>query len=260
MGIGPHRTGRDHKRLLIYVSTESSARNLLGNRVMAAQRHPLRASPAAVRTPRLRPQNHRLGKGPDLETAERSVGDAGGELTRTREVAQVEAALFLADEPLPARKLAALAGLEDAGAARRVVGRLRELYEKGESAFQVEELAGGYQLLTRAEFHPWLVLLRKHAPEIQLSTAARETLSIVAYRQPITRADIEAIRGVGSAEILKLLMEKGLVRLAGREDSLGRPALYETTKKFLQVFGLKSLKELPPGEGLHRSSAATGKE
>ncbi|MFO0842973.1 MAG: SMC-Scp complex subunit ScpB [Gemmataceae bacterium] len=72
----------------------------------------------------------------------------------------------------------------------------------------------------------------------------------MAYRQPVTRADVEAIRGVGSSEVLKQLMEKGLVRLAGRDESLGRPALYETTKKFLQLFGLKSLKDLPPGEGL----------
>jgi segregation and condensation protein B len=172
------------------------------------------------------------------------------ELARDRPLALVEAALLLADEPLAARRLAALAGLADAAEARRQVVRLRELYDQGNSAFQVEELAGGYQLLTRAEFHPWLARLRHSASEVQLSPAAREALAIVAYRQPVTRADVEAIRGVGSIDVLKQLMEKGLVRLAGRDDSLGRPQLYETTRKFLQLFGLKSLRDLPPAEGL----------
>src|SRR5204862_3139685 len=106
----------------------------------------------------------------------------------------------------------------------------------------------GFQLLTRSEFHPWLARLRRSSNELRLTPAARETLAIVAYRQPIMRADIEAIRGVQCGEILRLLMEKGLVRIAGRHDSLGRPVLYGTTKKFLQVFGLRSLRDLPQSE------------
>jgi segregation and condensation protein B len=171
-------------------------------------------------------------------------------MARDRPLALVEAALMLADEPLPPRRLAALAGLADAAEARRQVARLRQLYDAGESAFQVEELAGGYQLLSREPFHPWLVRLRQHAPETHLGPAARETLAIIAYRQPVTRADIDAIRGVGSAEVLRQLMEKKLVRPAGRDDSLGRPQLYETTREFLRLFGLKSLRDLPPAEGL----------
>jgi segregation and condensation protein B len=182
---------------------------------------------------------------PDEQTAA-----AVSDLARDRPLALVEAALLLADEPLPARRLAALAGLADAAEARRLVARLHELYDAGGSAFQVEELAGGYQLLTRKEYHPWLARLRHSAAEVQLTPAARETLAIVAYRQPVTRADVEAIRGVGCTDVLRQLMEKGLVRLAGRDDSLGRPALYETTRKFLQLFGLKSLRDLPPAEGL----------
>jgi segregation and condensation protein B len=85
-----------------------------------------------------------------------------------------------------------------------------------------------------------------------LTAAARETLAIVAYRQPVTRADVEAIRGVGSNDVLERLLERGLIRPAGRDDSLGRPTLYETTKKFLQLFGLKSLRDLPPADGLAR--------
>jgi segregation and condensation protein B len=165
-------------------------------------------------------------------------------------VALVEAALMAADEPLTSRKLATAAGLRDANEARRLVQRLQGLYDRDGTAFQVEELAGGFQLLTRPEYHPWLARLRRTAAEMRLSPAARETLAIIAYRQPITRADIEAVRGVQSGEVLRQLMEKGLVRIAGRDDSLGRPHLYGTTRKFLQVFGLKSLRDLPPAPDL----------
>jgi segregation and condensation protein B len=196
-----------------------------------------------------RPSNHRLPLG--LRLVERgSTGNSPHPLARDATLARLEAALFLAEEPLAPRKLAGLVGLADAAAAREQVERLRKLYDEEGTAFQIEELAGGYQLLTRPVFFPWLARLRQHAGNTPLSAAARETLTIIAYRQPITRADIEAIRGVSCSEVLKLLMEKNLVRLAGREDTLGRPALYETTRRFLQEFGLRSLRDLPPGEGL----------
>jgi len=170
-------------------------------------------------------------------------------LTRDTRLALVEAALLAADEPLTARRLATAAGLADGSEARRLVKRLHELYDLDGTAFQVEELAGGFQLLTRPEYHRWLARWRS-GQDLRLSAAARETLAIVAYRQPIMRADIEGIRGVQCGEVLRLLMEKGLVRIAGRHDSLGRPQLYGTTKKFLQIFGLKSLKDLPVVEQL----------
>jgi len=213
-------------------------------------RHPLATPPPSFLSRGMRPTNSRLPLAFRLQADGQTADAPKSELARTPDLARVEAALFLADEPLAARKLATLANLPDTATARRLVEELRALYARDGSAFQVEELAGGYQLLTRPEFHPWLARLRRNAPETQLSAAARETLTIVAYRQPITRADVEAIRGVGSSDVLEKLMEKGLVRLAGRDDSLGRPALYETTRKFLQVFGLKSLKDLPPSEGL----------
>jgi segregation and condensation protein B len=140
--------------------------------------------------------------------------------------------------------------LADAADAKRQLSALRSLLELGRSAFQIEELAGGFQLLTRPEFHPWLSRLRRVGAEANLSPAARETLAIVAYQQPVTRADVEAVRGVGSGEVLRQLLDKKFVKIAGREGSLGRPQLYATTGKFLQVFGMKSLKDLPAAEGL----------
>ncbi|HEX4589216.1 MAG TPA: SMC-Scp complex subunit ScpB [Gemmataceae bacterium] len=168
---------------------------------------------------------------------------------RDQRLARLEAVLFAAEEPLAARRLAALAELADAAEARRLVERLRKLLHAEGSAFRVEELAGGFQLLTRPEFHPWLIRLRQTAGEPKLTGALLETLAIVAYRQPIMRADLEAIRGVHSGDILRSLMERGLVRIAGRHDSLGRPVLYGTTKKFLATFGLRDLRDLPPVGG-----------
>lgn len=170
-------------------------------------------------------------------------------LGRDVQSAKLEAILFAADEPLPARRLAQLTWLAEASAARRLIRKLQSLYDRDGSAFQIEELAGGFQLLTCPIYHRWLASLRRGQSDLRLSGAARETLAIVAYRQPIMRANIEAIRGVQCGETLRLLMEKGLVRIAGRDDSLGRPVLYGTTKKFLQLFGLRTLKDLPQAAG-----------
>jgi segregation and condensation protein B len=196
------------------------------------------------------PRNHPL---PAVYRVLRSDGaeDVGeGELGRDAALARVEAALMAADDPLTPRRLAAVADLPDAAAARTLVQRLQALYDKDGTAFRVEELAGGYQLLTRPEFHPWLLRVRRMNVDLRLSASARETLAIVAYRQPIGRAEVEAIRGVQCSDMLRLLMEKGLLRIAGREESLGRPVLYGTTRKFLQCFGLKNLRDLPQAKEL----------
>ena len=173
-------------------------------------------------------------------------------LARDGKLARLEAALVLADEPLTARRLAEVAALADAAEARKLVEKLRSLYDADGTAFQVEELAGGYQLLTRPAFHPWLLRLRRTGHDLRLTPAALETLAVIAYKQPITRAEVDAVRGVQCGEIVRMLMEKGLVRHAGRHDSLGRPQLYGTTKKFLQAFGLNALKDLPEVESLKR--------
>ncbi len=199
------------------------------------------------------PAIYRLGDGDGGESVQ-------GELARDAALAAVEAALLAADEPLSAKRLAAVADLADAADARTQVRRLQALYDRDRTAFQVEELAGGYQLLTRAQYHPWLVRIRRAAAELRLSAAARETLAIVAYRQPITRADVEAVRGVGSSDVLQQLMEKGLLRIVGRDDSLGRPILYGTTKKFLQIYGLRSLRDLPRIKELRADTAPKAKK
>jgi segregation and condensation protein B len=114
----------------------------------------------------------------------------------------------------------------------------------------VEEIAGGFQLLTRARFAPWLRRLNSTVREVRLSAPALETLAVVAYRQPVLRAEIEAIRGVQCGEVLRQLIERDLVRIAGRSEELGRPLLYGTTRQFLQVFGLRHLEDLPRPEFL----------
>jgi segregation and condensation protein B len=194
-----------------------------------------------------RPANARL------PWAFRLVRDAAptlAPLQRDAILARVEAALFVADEPLTPKKLAQAAQVNDVQQVRRLIQKLREYYDTDGTAFQIEEIAGGWQLRSRPEYHPWLARLRRTHAEPRLTAAALETLAIVAYRQPIMRADIEAIRGVHCGEILRQLMEKGLVRIVGRDDSLGRPVLYGTTRRFLQAFGLNSLNDLPEIEQL----------
>jgi len=163
----------------------------------------------------------------------------------------VEAILFSSDCPLAANRLASAVGGVTAGTVREIVGRLNERYEQMASAFQIEQIAGGYQMLTRPEYAGCIQRLHKVRSESRLSTAAVETLAVVAYKQPVVRAEIEAIRGVASGDMLRSLMEKGLIRIVGRAEVLGRPMLYGTTKRFLEVFGLKTIKDLPSVPELH---------
>ncbi len=175
-----------------------------------------------------------------------------GGLRRTDKLARLEAALFVSDSPLTARKLAQHATLADAAEATRLIQLLNHSYDAGGSSFRIEHVASGYQMLTRPIFATWLGRLHQRQLELKLSPPALETLTIVAYRQPITRADIESLRGVQCTEMLKQLMERGLVRIAGEDDSLGRPYLYETTRRFLETFGLRHLNELPMAEQLRK--------
>ena len=206
-------------------------------------------------TATLRPYTQRPGNSARPLAASRTEGGevaAHAPHARDGKLARVEAALLIADEPLAVRKLAEVAGLADAAEARACIERLQALYDADGCAFQVEEIAGGYQLLTRAKYHPWLARLKRTGHELRLSSAALETLAVIAYKQPIMRAEVEKVRGVACGEVIRQLMEKGLVRVAGKHDSLGRPQLYGTTKKFLQAFGLNTLQDLPEVESLRR--------
>ena len=175
---------------------------------------------------------------------------------RTPKMARVEAVLLVADGALSSRKLAQFALLSDPTEARTVVRQLNEIYDGHGSSFRIEQVAAGYQLLTLPQYARWLGKLHQRQAELKLTPPALETLAIIAYRQPIIRADIEAIRGVGCTEMLKQLMERELVRIGGSEDSLGRPHLYETTRKFLEVFGLKNLDDLPLADRLRKKPVA----
>jgi segregation and condensation protein B len=191
-----------------------------------------------------------------ISPALRAEGDLSANshpFEREAELARLEAVLFLAREPLASRKLSQYANLADGTQARTLVRRLNEHYDAAGRAFRVEQVAGGYQLLTRRKLAPWLRRLAHVPSETRLSAPALETLAVIAYRQPVPRADMEAIRGVNCEEILRQLMERDLVRIDGRSEELGRPYLYSTTKRFLQVFGLVNLEELPRGEELRAS-------
>ena len=194
-------------------------------------------------------------------TNRESSGDAnstsGVDLTRrTPKMARLEAVLFVADEPLPIKRLVQLATLADADEAQSLINRLNQAYDTSDSTFRIESVATGVRLLTRREFVYWLDKLHQRQAALKLTPPMLETLAIVAYRQPLTRADLEAVRGVQSAEMLKQLMERELVRIAGEDDSLGRPFLYETTRKFLELYGLQSLDDLPMAERLRRGRTA----
>ena len=162
----------------------------------------------------------------------------------------VEAVLFASDEPISPKRLVDIA---EAGSVKQVnqcVRTMNKKYRAGGFSFRIEKISGGYQMMTLSAFNPWITKLIKVRSDNKLTPAGLETLAIVAYKQPIIRADIEAIRGVASGEILRNLMYKGMAKIVGRAEVIGRPMLYGTTKKFLDVFGLNTLKDLPKIEEL----------
>lgn len=162
----------------------------------------------------------------------------------------VEAVLFSSDGPLPLAKLTAILGVGSARDIRKHIESLNKKYQKRNAAFRIENIAGGYQMLTLPSFNTWVRKLKQSRQDSRLSAAALETLAIVAYKQPVVRAEIEALRGVASGEMLNRLRELGLVKIVGRAEDVGRPMLYGTTRRFLEVFGLSSLDELPEVEEL----------
>ena len=160
----------------------------------------------------------------------------------------IEALLFAAEEPLTAREIARCAG-SDSPTVRKALKLLREKYAQEQRAWDLLEIANGYRLITRAEFHPAIQKLKTQTAQRKLTQAALETLALIAYRQPIGRAEIESVRGVGAGPVVRQLLEKKLIQITGRGTGLGQPLQYGTTNYFLEHFGLKSIEELPkPGE------------
>ena len=168
----------------------------------------------------------------------------------------IEALVFSADHPLSLGKLAELTGERAHTRLRLAISDLNEKYRLAGLSFRIEALAGGYQMLTLAQYGPWVAKLHKEAGQTRLTDAALETLSVIAYRQPIIRADIEAVRGVACGDGLNRLRDMGLIKIVGRAEIVGRPMLYGTTRKFLDVFGLADLTDLPPMEALQIRRAA----
>jgi segregation and condensation protein B len=184
------------------------------------------------------------------ETDDESDSETGGDAVVPLDL--LEALLLSTHHPLTAARLAELLKLPGTKSLRPAVMRLNEQYAAGGRSFRVEQVAGGYQILTLPQYGEVLKKLHQKEADAKLTKAALETLSIIAYKQPILRVDVEGIRGVACGETIRSLMEKHLVKIAGRAEEPGRPILYGTTRRFLELFGLNTLKDLPQPEGAEK--------
>jgi len=156
----------------------------------------------------------------------------------------IESLLFVAEEPLSLEQIKHVLPLPDTKMIRQALNELIADYEERRGAFTLHEVAGGYQFRSQPDYVPWIKRLLQPKPS-RLSKAALETLAIIAYKQPMIRSDVEHLRGVDCGGVLRMLLERKLIRVLGRKEIPGRPLIYATTKQFLQVFDLKNLKDLP---------------
>ena len=156
----------------------------------------------------------------------------------------IEALLFASPEPLTQKKINSIFDA-DPPQLEKYIKRLNKKYEKNDHAIEILSVAGGFQIRTRSEFDFFVRRLIVKSGQFYLSQAALESLSIIAYKQPISRIDVEAIRGVDCAGVLKTLLKKTLIKISGRDDKPGRPLIYRTTDTFLKSFGLNKLSDLP---------------
>ncbi len=171
---------------------------------------------------------------------------------------RVEALLFASERSLSETKMKTVLGIEDDDATKQIkvaIETLNASYDREARTFRIERIAGGYRVMTREELAPLVSRLHAERQQQKLSQAALETLSIIAYRQPVMRAEIEVIRGVACGDVLRGLMDRRLVKIVGRAEELGRPMLYGTTKEFLAIFGLANLNDLPDVQGLAREAS-----
>jgi segregation and condensation protein B len=156
----------------------------------------------------------------------------------------IESLLFVTEEPLSIEQINQVLSLPDTKMIRQTLNELIADYAERQGAFTLHEVAGGYQFRSRPDYVPWIRRLLQPKPS-RLSKAALETLAIIAYKQPMIRSDVEHLRGVDCGGVLRMLLERKLIRVLGRKEIPGRPLIYATTKQFLQVFDLKNLKDLP---------------
>ena len=156
----------------------------------------------------------------------------------------IESLLFVAEEPLTVDKIKKILTPAQSEDIRTAIAAISADYDARHGGFYLHEVAGGFQIRTRPEYTQWIKALIQPKP-LRLSKAAMETLAIIAYKQPIIRSDIEHIRGVDCGGVLRVLLERKLIRVLGRKEIAGRPLIYATTKRFLEVFDLKDLKDLP---------------
>jgi len=157
----------------------------------------------------------------------------------------VEALIFASSKPLTPTEIRKVTKVLTLGQIEKIVAELKEDYQKTERCFELLEIAGGYELSTRREFAPWILKIELQRKARQATQSALETLAILAYKQPLTRAEIEALRGVDTSGVLNTLMEKNFIKIVGKKEVPGRPFMYGTTEKFLEHFGLKQLQDLP---------------
>ncbi len=190
--------------------------------------------------------------GPAQDEAEVAAEEpAGAEI----DAAAVEALLFSTHHPLTPAQIADVLGLPGSRGIKQAIASLNATYDETSRSFRIEQVAGGYQMLTLPAHGSILQKLHAREADAKLTKAAQETLAVIAYKQPVLRTDVEAIRGVSCGETIRSLMEKRLVKIAGRAELPGRPILYGTTRRFLESFGLNSLKDLPQPESLARRPA-----
>lgn len=157
----------------------------------------------------------------------------------------VEALIFASAKPLTPAEIRKVTKVLSVAQISQIVAELKEEYQKTERCFELLEIAGGYEISTKKEFAPWIMRIELQRKARQATQSALESLAILAYKQPLTRAEIEALRGVDTSGVINTLMEKGFIKIVGKKEVPGRPFLYGTTEKFLEHFGLKELKDLP---------------
>ena len=172
----------------------------------------------------------------------------------------IEALLFVSDKPLSVAQIKEVLEEPDSEAIKSALEELKQEYKDSGRSFDIAEIAGGYQIITDPAYASWLQKLYRKSRTEKLSHPSLETLAIIAYRQPITRLEIEDIRGVNVDGVLKTLLERALVRISGRKQILGHPFLYGTTRNFLEFFALQSLQDLPKLEEFGELALRRGEE